>query len=50
MDRHGRVFYIDHKNRTTTWKKPEPGQAVASHGDVVSRSADDMPGKLIQFG
>ena len=22
MDRHGRVFFIDHKNRTTTWLKP----------------------------
>ncbi|KAK6617938.1 hypothetical protein RUM43_014167 [Polyplax serrata] len=24
MDSHGRVFYIDHINRTTTWRKPNP--------------------------
>ena len=23
MDRHGRVFFIDHKNRVTTWQKPD---------------------------
>ncbi len=23
MDRHGRVFFIDHKNRITTWQKPD---------------------------
>lgn len=22
MDSHGRVFYIDHVNRTTTWQRP----------------------------
>ena len=25
MDNHGRVFYIDHKNHTTTWQKPGSG-------------------------
>ena len=33
MDRHGRVFFIDHKNRTTTWLKPvvtPPAAAAAS--------------------
>jgi len=23
MDTHGRVFYIDHNNRTTTWLRPQ---------------------------
>ncbi len=32
MDRHGRVFFIDHKNRTTTWQKPE----VVTHPPVVN--------------
>jgi len=22
MDSHGRIFYIDHLNRTTTWHRP----------------------------
>lgn len=22
MDSHGRIFYIDHINRTTTWQRP----------------------------
>lgn len=24
MDSHGRIFYIDHINRTTTWQRPTP--------------------------
>ena len=33
IDSHGRVFYIDHVNRTTTWQRPqshEPTQRAAS--------------------
>ena len=31
MDRKGRVYYLDHVNRTTTWKKPtEPAAAAAA--------------------
>jgi E3 ubiquitin-protein ligase HECW1 len=35
MDSHGRVFYIDHKNHTTTWQKPRVTNvrsAMASSG------------------
>ncbi|KAK0416485.1 hypothetical protein QR680_012515 [Steinernema hermaphroditum] len=27
LDRHGRVFYIDHANKRTTWEPPSPGDA-----------------------
>ena len=37
MDRHGRVFFIDHKNRTTTWQKPE----VVTHPPVVNNGDAD---------
>ena len=31
VDRKGRVYYLDHVNRTTTWKKPtEPAAAAAA--------------------
>lgn len=26
IDAHGRIFYIDHSNRTTTWSRPTLGQ------------------------
>ena len=32
MDNHGRVFYIDHKNHTTTWQKPGAGGGGRSPG------------------
>jgi hypothetical protein len=46
MDRHGRVFFIDHKNRTTTWKKPEPIINPISNNptDVSQRNPDDQTG------
>eukprot|EP00095_Tigriopus_kingsejongensis_P006892 maker-scaffold125_size330479-snap-gene-2.15 protein:Tk06892 transcript:maker-scaffold125_size330479-snap-gene-2.15-mRNA-1 annotation:"e3 ubiquitin" len=28
MDSHGRIFYIDHINHTTTWQKPAPSSSV----------------------
>ena len=37
MDRHGRVFFIDHKNRTTTWQKPE----IVTHPPVVNNGDAD---------
>jgi hypothetical protein len=37
MDRHGRVFFIDHKNRTTTWQKPE----IVTHHPVVNNGDTD---------
>jgi hypothetical protein len=45
MDRHGRVFFIDHKNRTTTWKKPEPIlNPVSNKTDVSQINPDDQTG------
>ena len=34
MDNHGRVFYIDHKNHTTTWQKPPSIAAAAAATDL----------------
>lgn len=34
IDSHGRVFYVDHVNRTTTWQRPT---AAATH-DGIRRS------------
>ena len=45
MDRLGRVFYIDHKNRTTSWKKPEAGQSSAGTDDLVERNQEDQTGE-----
>jgi hypothetical protein len=30
MDSYGRVFYIDHKNHTTTWQKPTDSSSVTA--------------------
>ena len=32
IDTHGRVFYIDHINRTTTWQRPPPESTPPSDG------------------
>lgn len=24
LDRQGRVYYVDHNTKTTTWERPEP--------------------------
>lgn len=34
IDSHGRVFYVDHVNRTTTWQRP----TTAATPDGLSRS------------
>ena len=41
MDRHGRVFFIDHKNRTTTWHKPvvTPPAAAATASTTAATTA-----------
>ncbi|XP_041366585.1 E3 ubiquitin-protein ligase HECW2-like isoform X2 [Gigantopelta aegis] len=31
VDSHGRIFYIDHNNRTTTWQRPQMGQSIVAH-------------------
>ncbi|XP_061383246.1 uncharacterized protein LOC116767338 isoform X2 [Danaus plexippus] len=37
MDSHGRVFYIDHINRTTTWQRPAANGAARSPEPEVQR-------------
>ena len=41
MDSHGRIFYIDHKNHTTTWQKPSTiASSVAGiSGEVTANVA-----------
>lgn len=36
VDTHGRVFYIDHVNRTTTWQKPQIGQSTVHRRPTIS--------------
>ena len=30
MDSHGRIFYIDHRTRTTAWQRPKPTDSVTN--------------------
>lgn len=32
MDSHGRVFYIDHATRTTSWSRPGGNASITSNG------------------
>lgn len=32
MDSHGRVFYIDHATRTTSWQRPGGGISIVASG------------------
>ncbi|XP_047424432.1 E3 ubiquitin-protein ligase HECW1 isoform X2 [Mugil cephalus] len=41
VDSHGRVFYVDHVNRTTTWQRPSHG-GKCSHGIPRSGSTQQM--------
>ncbi|XP_022308678.2 E3 ubiquitin-protein ligase HECW2-like isoform X3 [Crassostrea virginica] len=36
IDSHGRIFYIDHANRTTTWQKPQNGQRTIQRRPTIS--------------
>ncbi|XP_046367901.1 E3 ubiquitin-protein ligase HECW2-like isoform X1 [Haliotis rufescens] len=36
VDSHGRIFYIDHNNRTTTWQRPQVGHVVAHRRPTIS--------------
>lgn len=43
IDRHGRIFYIDHLNRTTTWNRPslsQPASVVASCNELQRQQFD----------
>ena len=46
MDNYGRIFYIDHKNHTTTWKKP----TVASTPTLESTSNQILNTNETQVG
>nr|XP_033494735.1 E3 ubiquitin-protein ligase HECW1 isoform X2 [Epinephelus lanceolatus] len=41
IDSHGRVFYVDHVNRTTTWQRPNHG-GKCNHGIPRSGSTQQM--------
>ncbi|XP_061614623.1 E3 ubiquitin-protein ligase HECW1 isoform X5 [Phyllopteryx taeniolatus] len=41
IDSHGRVFYVDHVNRTTTWQRPSHG-GKCNHGIPRSGSSQQM--------
>ncbi|XP_028288742.1 E3 ubiquitin-protein ligase HECW1-like [Parambassis ranga] len=41
VDSHGRVFYVDHVNRTTTWQRPSHG-GKCNHGIPRSGSTQQM--------
>ncbi|KAM9333475.1 E3 ubiquitin-protein ligase HECW1 [Pholidichthys leucotaenia] len=41
VDSHGRVFYVDHVNRTTTWQRPSHG-SKCNHGIPRSGSTQQM--------
>ncbi|XP_043960514.1 E3 ubiquitin-protein ligase HECW1 isoform X2 [Gambusia affinis] len=41
VDSHGRVFYVDHVNRITTWQRPSHG-AKCNHGIPRSGSTQQM--------
>uniref|UniRef100_A0A672MKX3 WW domain-containing protein n=1 Tax=Sinocyclocheilus grahami TaxID=75366 RepID=A0A672MKX3_SINGR len=45
IDSHGRVFYVDHVNRTTTWQRPS--QAAKCSGIQRSGSTHQMDRKQI---
>ncbi|CAL1525973.1 unnamed protein product [Lymnaea stagnalis] len=36
VDSHGRIFYIDHVNRTTTWQRPQTGQQSVQRRPTLS--------------
>ena len=49
MDNHGRVFYIDHKNHTTTWQKPGAGGGGRSPGGTSPGGAGMATNKAFYF-
>ena len=49
MDNHGRVFYIDHKNHTTTWQKPGAGGGGRSTGGTSPGGAGMATNKAFYF-
>lgn len=36
VDSHGRIFYIDHMNRTTTWQRPQLGTQTVQRRPTLS--------------
>ncbi|TRY80057.1 hypothetical protein TCAL_06772 [Tigriopus californicus] len=46
MDSHGRIFYIDHLNHTTTWHKPAPASALQYPSNEASGARHDEQQRL----
>ena len=48
MDNYGRIFYIDHKNHTTTWKKPTVGSTptLESTSNQILNTNETQVGKI----
>lgn len=42
IDAHGRVFYIDHSNRTTTWSRPSVGQQQSLQVPSATQFAESI--------
>ncbi|XP_046390125.1 E3 ubiquitin-protein ligase HECW2-like [Ischnura elegans] len=40
IDSHGRIFYIDHVNRTTTWQRPSTTSTSRSSSDMQRQQLD----------
>lgn len=39
IDSHGRIFYVDHVNRTTTWQRPTgpPAQQILQRSNSIQQ-------------
>ena len=49
VDSHGRVFYIDHSNRTTTWQRPTveaPADTPSSRVSITSEDRQQLDRRL----
>lgn len=48
MDSYGRIFYIDHKNHTTTWKKPKENKLTGLDGNNATTilNTNDHSGRV----
>ena len=42
MDSHGRIFYIDHINRTTTWQRPRQAQPVQRQPSISNEQRQQL--------
>lgn len=47
VDSHGRIFYIDHLNRTTTWTKPTSSQQQLTLGTASELQRQQLDRRLV---